>query len=122
MKASFGHVFPDLPASEILVATYRMWDASGPLPVPRPGWLRCPICGTERPQPRYWELHQRTGDHAVFCRCDVSFKCVLCAYVWVHGVALDEETWTRMRGQVRRHRRSQIGWREAKTMLENYDG
>lgn len=106
-------LFPDIPAREVLATTRAMWDLSGPLPVPKGEWLRCPVCGAA-PQPRYWRLHHRPGA-TVPGRCDVSLKCTLCSHVWVHGVALDDDTYKRM---TTRNPRRRVPWREARKLLE----
>lgn len=114
-----AELFPDLPADEVLAATAARWDTDGPLPVPRPGWLACPVCRCELVQPRYWRFHLRDGA-TVAARCDVSVKCTACAAVWIHGVALDAKTHGRMvrlTGGRRRGRDAHIGWREARQLL-----
>lgn len=112
-------VFPAMGADEVLAATRERWDLTGPLPVPLADWLVCPICGHDQVQPRYWRYHKRSGDPTVPYRCDVSFKCCSCAAVWVHGVALDAQTWAarpnpRLTGR-------QIHWHEAQRLLNPSD-
>lgn len=109
-------LFPELDPDQVLAATVRRWDLDGPLPVPRPGWLCCPVCGCSVVQPRYWRWHVRSGAPTVAGRCDVSFKCCDCAAVWVHGVAIPEGIFEtrKLRGKLTR----QIHWRDARVMLE----
>lgn len=112
-------LFPDLDAGQVLEATSARWDLSGPLPVPHPGWLVCPVCGGTSIQPRFWRFHERSGKPTVRGRCDVSFKCTLCAVVWIHGVALDVDAWERRkptRVNVKVH------WREARDIIEEHHG
>ena len=108
-------VFPELGADEVLAASHSRWDLGGVVPIPREGWLVCPICGTPDPQPRYWRFHERSGEPTVAYRCDVSFKCLSCAMVWVHGVALDQDAWNRRPPRLGIR---QIHWRDAQRLLE----
>lgn len=108
-------MFPDLTADEVLAATAARWDTAGPLPVPHPGWLACPVCRYHVLQPRHWRFHIR-DEATIRGRCDVSFKCCACAAVWYHGVALDKHTWARMSGG----RNRQIGWRAARQILTDH--
>lgn len=110
-------MFPDLTAEQVHEATAARWDLSATLPVPRPGWLACPVCRVRQVQARHWRFFRRRGA-TVEGRCDVSFKCIACAAVWTHGVALDEATYTRMTGSRKRPVSGQIGWREARRLLE----
>lgn len=109
-------MFPDLDAAAVLAATEARWDTSGALPVPRPGWLACPVCRHDVVQPRWWRFHTRDDSPTIRGRCDVSIKCCACAAVWPHGVALDDRTYARMT-RSRRRPRERIGWREAQKLL-----
>lgn len=106
--------FPDLTAAEVHAATAARWNTTGPVPVPHDGWLACPVCRTDRPQPRWWRFHQRTGA-TVPWRRDISFKCVSCAHVWTHGVVLDQDAWGR-RARPRETGRH-IGWRDVRDLI-----
>ena len=108
-------LFPDVPLEDVLAATERRWDTSRALPVPRPGWLACPVCRGEVIQPRFWRFHERDGRPTTPWRCDVSFKCCDCAAVWIHGVALPAETWA---GRPNQRVNRQIQWRDARRLLE----
>lgn len=79
----------------MLAATDTYWDCTGPLPVPRPGWLLCPVCGSAAVVVRFWRFHTRPDGATVPRRCDVSVKCAACAAVWPHGIAIGEDTWSR---------------------------
>lgn len=110
-------LFPGYDVEAVLAATATYWDTSGPIPVPRPGWLACPVCRHRTVQPRYWRFFRRP--HATIPgRCDVSFKCVGCAAVWTHGVALDDDTYIRMTTSRKRPPNGRIGWREARQLLD----
>lgn len=109
-------LFPSLTAGQVHAATAARWDLSGALPVPRPGWLACPVCGCETVQPRFWRWHVRSGGPTVVGRCDVSFKCCDCAAVWVHGVAVPDGHV--VAPEMRRRLNRQIQWRDARKMLE----
>jgi hypothetical protein len=82
-------------AARVLAETDRHWDLSGDLPMPRPGWLKCPVCGAADPVIRFWRFHTRPPGATLRRRCDVSVKCSACAAVWPHGLAIDEATWNR---------------------------
>lgn len=105
--------FPALSPDRVLAAVRERWDLSGPLPVPRGEWLACPVCRSGRPQPRYWLWHRKSSGTPLPFRCDVAFKCVECSAGWVHGVAVDEDTYRRRAVKERRR----IEWREARRML-----
>lgn len=106
--------FPDLSAEEVHAAVAAKWDLSGPLPVPRGDWLRCPVCGSDAMQIRHWFWHAR--DHAVIpWRCDLSVKCAACSAVWLHGIAVPADYYDRH--SERSHKRL-IGWRDGRRMLE----
>lgn len=109
-------MWPELTADEVLAATHAKWDLSGPLPVPAGGWLACPVCRDGRPQPRYWRWHRRAGKPTVPWRCDVSFKCVDCAAVWTHGIAVDEQYY---RSNATKPGRM-ITWREVRDVLDEH--
>jgi hypothetical protein len=79
----------------VLAVTEQYWDTSGKLPVPRGEWLQCPVCQTAEPRIRFWRYHTREKSETTPYRCDVSFKCVGCAFVWLHGVVVSEEHWAR---------------------------
>lgn len=79
----------------VLAATNRRWDLRPALVIPRDGWLLCPICGNGMPRIRFWRYHRREQSETTPYRCDISFKCTDCAFVWLHGVVISEEHWER---------------------------
>jgi len=112
-------MFPALDAGQVLEATRSRWDLSGILPVPHTGWLACPVCHDPDPQPRWWRFHERSGTPTIPWRCDVAYKCVTCAAIWTHGVALDRQAWERRPNKKLAGR--QVHWRAAQQMLEAHD-
>lgn len=101
-------------AEQVLARTAEWWDLSGPLPMPRGEWLRCPVCGDGDVQLRHWVFHERPKPHTLPYRCDVRLKCRRCAALWAHGVALPVDYW---RHNARRPR-AKIGRREGARLLE----
>lgn len=79
--------------SAVLAATAKHWDTSHAVPYPRPGWLVCPVCRDPNPRLRWWRFHQRAKSRTTPYRCDVSWKCIACACVWMHGVVLPADAW-----------------------------
>lgn len=105
-------LFPDLDPQQILDNVAARWDLSGPFPIPLGDWLACPVCRSAEVQPRYWEWVHLGAEHSVRARCNVSFKCVACSAVWVHGVALQEDYYRRNAVQ-----HGRVGWREVRKHL-----
>lgn len=106
--------FPALSAEDVLANVEARWDLTGPLPVPRGEWLACPVCRAGQPQPRHWNFHRHGTTHP--WRCDVSWKCISCSAVWIHGVAVPQSMYV----AAVPHNRAQriIQWREARQILE----
>ncbi len=82
-------------AEHIVARVAARWDLSAPLPVPRPGWLVCPVCRAPDVIPREWRIGARNLPRGAELRrlpyrVDVSFKCLDCSLVWWHGVAVSE--------------------------------
>lgn len=77
----------------VLAATNARWDLTKRLPVPQNNWMMCPICWMREPRIRFWRYHTRDNSETTPYRCDVSFKCTDCAFVWLHGVVVSEEHW-----------------------------
>lgn len=103
-----------------MAATEEHWDLTGPLPVPKGDWLRCPVCRGDQVQLRVWKFHRigkskhRTPTHDY--RCDVPFKCVACAATWTHGVAVPAEMYENAPTE------RQIEWRDGLRMLKGKGG
>lgn len=107
--------WPDLDAGQVLAAVEARWDLTGPFPIPRGTWLRCPVCGAGDPQPRYWRFWERSGTPTIRYRCDVSFKCVDCSALYpTFGVPLPDDYWH----QHARKPGRQIWHREARKIME----
>lgn len=87
-------MFPDLEPDDVHRRVDAKWDFTGPLPVPKPGWMRCGFCGSDVIQARHWKRHERRGG-TVRYRCDLSVKCCDCSAVWIHGIAVPDEWWHR---------------------------
>lgn len=78
----------------MIAATAAHWNFPGGLPYPTRGWIGCPVCQcAHAPRLRWWKFHVRRRATVTPYRCDVSFKCTQCAFVWFHGVALTAEQW-----------------------------
>lgn len=83
-------------------ATTEFWNIE-PIPHPKHD-VACPVCkrGTTRFGTviiRAWNYHARGTRHANKerdKRCDVSFKCTVCSYVWTHGIVVPEAHFKRM--------------------------
>lgn len=108
-------IFPDLTAEAVRAATEAHWDLSGPYPMPRGSWLRCPVCGCRQVQGRRWTRITR-ATHKITGRVNVSFKCTACAAAWVHGVAVPDEYAARTRRRLNEH----IDWREVRDAINNF--
>lgn len=100
----------------VLAATRRHWDLDVPLPVPVGDWLACPVCRSAGPRIRWWRYHLRGKSETTPYRCDVSFKCVECGAVWMHGVVVPVEHWDR-RPFPHRDRQT-IAWRHGRELIE----
>lgn len=109
-------IFAELAVDEVHAAVAARWDLSGPLPTPRDGWLRCPVCAAQRLQIRHWHWHTR-DNATVPHRCDVAFKCADCSAVWLHGVPVPPDYWYRNATAAAR-----VGWRDGRRMLEEHRG
>lgn len=62
--------------------------------------LTCPICGGEA---RFKEYYPHSHNHGggVNCRVDQWFKCCSCAYVWVHGITVNETIYREIEGRLK---------------------
>lgn len=73
-----------------------MWNLDSPFPRPTGDWMRCPVCGSRNYLIQSWHGFDRYDHppegvtHRVPFRCDVTVKCMNCANVWVHGLALPQ--------------------------------
>lgn len=108
-------IFPDLSADEVLRRTAAHWSFDGPYPVPIGGWLRCPVCTSTEVQGRAWRYHKPAHSVTLPHRCDVTFKCTMCAHVWLHGVVVTEDYWEANARHVNTH----VRWRRVLKDLEN---
>lgn len=78
----------------IIEKTRELWDFTTAIPTPIGDWLRCGICGHKDYQRRNARYFKRdAGESGYPYRVDVSFKCKRCAFVWTHGLLIDEQTW-----------------------------
>lgn len=84
--------FRSFDPAAIQERTRELFDLSHSIPMPREGALSCPVCGEGEPVPRGWSFHAREGPSNPW-RCDLSLKCVRCAHVWCHGLAVSEEAY-----------------------------
>lgn len=82
-------------------ASARTWTWADGLPLPK-HTIQCVQCGASSHDGaiivRLWNFHHRAKSSWPY-RCDVSFKCRICAAVWFHGVAVPRELWERHRDQ-----------------------
>lgn len=106
------------PRADGLERTQEAWILD-PLPHPRFD-LACPVCkrGSTRfgtVMIRGWKYHDRQTKHANqdrTRRCDVSFKCIECSAVWVHGLVVTERHY-----QERAQERRDWHWRLGMQMI-----
>jgi hypothetical protein len=80
-----------MDSASILARQALRWDLDADLPVPRPGWMRCPVCASGDLLIREWRIGPRVPAerHQLSHRVDVSLKCLDCSAVWWHGLAVD---------------------------------
>jgi predicted secreted acid phosphatase len=78
----------------------RIWEWKAGFPIMRLGdgiELACPACGSSSRDNfvihRTWRFFRKQNQSATVFRCDVSFKCQFCSYVWPHGVVVPFEEW-----------------------------
>lgn len=113
----FDNLFPTFSTQELLERVEEMWDFTYSLPLPKFD-LTCSVCKSNEILLRQWNFHdrtKRTGSKHGF-RCDVSFKCTRCSYVWVHGVAVPKDMF-------RKHQNNRLVlWRKGKEVLEKECG
>lgn len=78
-----GH---DLTRNEIEYRVDSMWEFT-PFPVPK--WvIQCPVCRSCEVFIKQCSFFKRKENDY---RCDVTFKCTNCSYVWTHGVVVPRE-------------------------------
>ena len=52
--------------------------------------IKCPVCGSEDIQARNWQfVYRDVGGHKY--RCNVSFKCTVCSFVFTFGLVIPEK-------------------------------
>jgi hypothetical protein len=79
-----GEDYPSLEEIDRRTAEHWDWESLHskeglPLPVPRPGWLKCRHCGRGDFVYRNWHYFHRTSKTRRSSRCDFSIKCSHCA-------------------------------------------
>ena len=79
-----GH---NLTEQEIFNRVEKIWDLSGPFPLPYKLFL-CPVCRANETIIKQCQFFKRSGHNF---RCDVAFKCTVCSAVWPHGVKVPEK-------------------------------
>lgn len=109
----------DDSAEAITARIAERWDLLAPLPVPRPGWLKCPVCRAVDVIPREWRIGTRNLPRGAALRrlpwrIDVGFKCLDCSTIWWHGLAVTETAALR---RLVPHGTRVIHWREAAGLL-----
>jgi hypothetical protein len=105
--------FPTFTTEEILERVNKYWDLSCSLPFPKFD-LGCSVCKSDEILLRQWLFHdrsKRTGSKHGY-RCDVSFKCTQCSFVWVHGILVPKEMFEKYRDK------RMVTWRKVKEILE----
>ena len=117
------NLFPALDKDETLKRVREAWDLSGDFPVPK-FTVRCPICGSEEVQARYWSFHDANKHyhHAVPYRCDISFKCTRCSAIWEHGIPIPEAVYRRHIPEPLHYITKTYRWREVKEKLNQVKG
>lgn len=88
----------------------KYWDLSAPVPYPKVQFS-CPVCGESEIHLRYWKYHVRNTKSSRPYRCDVTFKCTHCSYVWWHGLLISEDYWKKRPGQ-------SVSWRNGYNILK----
>lgn len=90
--------FPEVVGLE---KTLNQWIIE-PIPTPR-FEVACPVCSLSSAGKhiliRQWRYHRRATKYASqhnTYRCDVSFKCTGCSFVWVHGLVVPHDHYERM--------------------------
>ena len=113
------NVFPPLSKEKILKRVEKAWDLSGDFPLPK-GIIKCPVCGSEEIQVRYWAFHPSADPNSrVPYRYDVSFKCTRCSAIWTHGIAIPERMYKKHASlRPGEHASIRYPWRKVKKILE----
>jgi hypothetical protein len=111
-------LFPDDHDGEALIRTQRVWDLSGPLPLPRYE-LRCPSCAIGHLAVKDWKFHSRSNVGSKHpWRCDTRLKCMTCGCVHIFGVVVPEEMFTAMSKRLVTKSTSWIHWRAGRIIIE----
>ncbi|MFH5833758.1 hypothetical protein [Halalkalibaculum sp. DA384] len=101
--------FPTFTPEEVRDRIRRMWDFSGPVPLPKFA-PQCLVCGHDEILCKHWRFHIRKSRHSSsIYRCDVGMKCTACSAVWQHGLVVPEA--------MHPGKRRIIHWREVKREL-----
>ncbi|TYP92071.1 hypothetical protein LX73_2317 [Fodinibius salinus] len=105
--------FPEFTPEEVQERINKMWDMSGPVPLPKFD-LQCGFCGHEEVLIKHLRYHMRNKNRSSNPhRCDVGMKCTLCSAVWQHGLVVPEE---KHPGRDRIY-----GWRWIKEQMQEAD-
>ena len=87
-----GPYFTSPDGESVQARFHARWQIENNLPYPRLGWMRCPMCSSKDIRLRYWKFHQNHDPSKKYpYRCDIGWKCQVCAMVWIHGVATPKE-------------------------------
>ncbi len=106
--------FPSLSKKEVMERVNSFWDFSKGFPFPKTN-LSCPVCGHDVLQVRNWGFAFKDSGGCKY-RCNVSFKCTRCSFVWVHGVVIPKDVFDKFvpKGQYGKS----YHWREVKEMID----
>jgi hypothetical protein len=86
-----SYQFPDFTEKDVQKQISRMWDMSGPVPVPKFN-PDCPYCAHDEVLLKHARFHLRNNKRSQNPhRCDIGMKCTACSAVWQHGLVIPED-------------------------------